>query len=245
MRARVGDARRPPPRASARAVPDATAFTERTGTGSTRPAQLRDLLREVRTNEMTSAVVSGNIDAIGFDSDNQALSEDRAASVVVALEKAEVTTALTSAGHGEPRPVAANEIDSEDNPAGRQLNRPSRSSSPSKPSSPPHSDHRQRANLPAARQLAAGIPHAEVQIIGDGGPELSISTVRLLAQDAPNEQQIEGIAEVSRTILTAAAPCLPRNRSVLTRARDAVQSGPVTSRLGGVRGRRSPRVPGR
>lgn len=39
------------PREQVRALyPDATAFTERTGTGPTRPAQLRDLLREVRTD---------------------------------------------------------------------------------------------------------------------------------------------------------------------------------------------------
>lgn len=75
------------------------------------------------TYEVASAVVSGHTDAIGSDSDNQTLSEERAASVVAALEKAGVTTALTSEGHGESRPVAANEVDGEDNPAGRQLNR--------------------------------------------------------------------------------------------------------------------------
>ena len=43
--------------------------------------------------------------------------------MVAALQKAGVSTGLTAEGYGESRPVAANEIDGKDNPAGRQLNR--------------------------------------------------------------------------------------------------------------------------
>lgn len=73
--------------------------------------------------EVPQAIVSGHTDAIGSDADNQMLSEDRAASVVTALKSAGVTTTLTAEGYGESRPVAANELDGQDNPAGRQLNR--------------------------------------------------------------------------------------------------------------------------
>ncbi|WP_235556716.1 OmpA family protein [Microbacterium sp. GCS4] len=72
---------------------------------------------------VSSAQVSGHTDAIGSDAENQVLSEDRAQSVVAGLEDRGVTTTLTAEGFGESRPVAANEIDGTDNPAGRQLNR--------------------------------------------------------------------------------------------------------------------------
>lgn len=73
--------------------------------------------------DIPRAVVSGHTDAIGSDDDNLALSEKRAASVVAALRAEGVTADLVAEGHGESRPVAANEIDGVDNPAGRQLNR--------------------------------------------------------------------------------------------------------------------------
>ncbi|WP_460802557.1 OmpA family protein [Microbacterium sp. GXF6406] len=75
------------------------------------------------TYEIEAATVSGHTDAIGSDDENQTLSEQRAASVVAALEKAGVPSDLTAEGYGESLPVAANEIDGRDNPAGRQLNR--------------------------------------------------------------------------------------------------------------------------
>lgn len=75
------------------------------------------------TLAIAEAQVSGHTDAIGSDAENQVLSEERAASVVEGLEDRGVTTALTAEGFGESRPVAANEIDGVDNPAGRQLNR--------------------------------------------------------------------------------------------------------------------------
>ena len=73
--------------------------------------------------DVPQAAVSGHTDALGSDDYNQELSEKRAASVVAGLEDRGVATALTSEGFGETRPVAANETNGVDNPAGRQLNR--------------------------------------------------------------------------------------------------------------------------
>ena len=75
------------------------------------------------TLDVAQATVSGHTDAIGSDSENQKLSEERADAVVAGLEDRGVDTAFSSQGYGETRPVAANEIDGADNPAGRQLNR--------------------------------------------------------------------------------------------------------------------------
>ncbi|MFK4762838.1 OmpA family protein [Microbacterium sp. ZW T5_45] len=69
------------------------------------------------------AVVSGHTDSIGDDAYNQQLSEARAKSVVEGLTERGATTRFTAEGFGETRPVAANEVDGADNPAGRQLNR--------------------------------------------------------------------------------------------------------------------------
>lgn len=67
--------------------------------------------------------VGGHTDAVGDDPVNLVLSEDRAAAVVAALTDRGVTASMTAVGHGESVPVAPNEIDGVDNPAGRQLNR--------------------------------------------------------------------------------------------------------------------------
>ncbi|MFE6736626.1 OmpA family protein [Microbacterium sp. NPDC057741] len=75
------------------------------------------------TLDVAQAAVSGHTDALGTDDYNQTLSEKRAASVVADLRDRGVKTELTSEGFGESRPVAPNEIDGADNPAGRQLNR--------------------------------------------------------------------------------------------------------------------------
>ncbi|WP_334152598.1 OmpA family protein [Microbacterium sp.] len=75
------------------------------------------------TLDVAQASVSGHTDSVGSDSENQTLSEERADAVVADLEKRGVRTTLTAEGYGESRPVAANEIDGADNPAGRQLNR--------------------------------------------------------------------------------------------------------------------------
>ncbi len=73
--------------------------------------------------DVPTAEIGGHTDAIGSDSYNQELSERRAASVVAALKDRGVTASLSAVGYGEGAPVAANEIDGVDNPAGRQLNR--------------------------------------------------------------------------------------------------------------------------
>jgi len=75
------------------------------------------------TLDIAQAQVSGHTDSIGSDDYNQKLSEARAESVVAGLEHRGVTTALTAEGFGETRPVAPNELNGADNPAGRQLNR--------------------------------------------------------------------------------------------------------------------------
>ena len=77
----------------------------------------------MKTIDARNAEVSGHTDAIGSDSYNQTLSENRANSVVDALVKRGVTTSLSATGYGESRPVAPNELNGKDNPAGRQLNR--------------------------------------------------------------------------------------------------------------------------
>ena len=86
-------------------------------------ATLDAVARVFTTLDVSEAHVSGHTDAIGTDAENQKLSEDRAESVVDGLEGRGVTTSLSAEGFGETRPVAANEIDGVDNPAGRQLNR--------------------------------------------------------------------------------------------------------------------------
>ena len=83
-----------------------------------------DAVAEVFTSlDVAQAHVTGHTDAIGSDEYNQALSEDRAQAVLDGLADRGVTTDLDAEGFGESRPVAPNEIDGQDNPAGRQLNR--------------------------------------------------------------------------------------------------------------------------
>ena len=69
------------------------------------------------------ALVTGHTDSVGENDYNQTLSEARADAVVDALEAAGVTSTLTAEGRGEAEPVAPNEVDGQDYPAGRQLNR--------------------------------------------------------------------------------------------------------------------------
>lgn len=67
--------------------------------------------------------VGGHTDAKGSDDYNQSLSERRAQAVVEALRRRGVATDIVARGYGESKPVAPNDIDGQDNPAGRQLNR--------------------------------------------------------------------------------------------------------------------------
>lgn len=73
--------------------------------------------------QIPEAEISGHTDSKGGDDYNQDLSERRARSVMTALQDGGVTSTLTAVGFGETQPVAPNEVDGQDNPAGRQLNR--------------------------------------------------------------------------------------------------------------------------
>lgn len=66
--------------------------------------------------------VVGHTDSVGDDAYNDALSEQRAAAVAAALSTAAPADYEVS-GRGESEPVAPNQVDGADNPAGRQLNR--------------------------------------------------------------------------------------------------------------------------
>ena len=68
--------------------------------------------------------VEGHTDSIGSETTNQKLSERRAASVAASLENTGVNPdRITAKGFGERYPVAPNELDGVDNPAGRAKNR--------------------------------------------------------------------------------------------------------------------------
>lgn len=73
--------------------------------------------------DVPAARVEGHTDSVSSDELNQALSERRADAVAAALDERGVSAALETEGFGESRPVAPNEVDGVDNPAGRQLNR--------------------------------------------------------------------------------------------------------------------------
>lgn len=91
-----------------------------------RPASVEvidELAAALQEAGSTSLVVSGHTDAIGTDEYNQRLSEQRADAVVQGLLSAGVTAAIDAQGFGESQPVAPNELNGQDNPAGRQLNR--------------------------------------------------------------------------------------------------------------------------
>lgn len=67
--------------------------------------------------------IRGHTDAKGSDEYNQDLSQRRALTIEGALKMRGVTSEMSAEGFGESQPVAPNEIDGKDNPAGRQLNR--------------------------------------------------------------------------------------------------------------------------
>ncbi|WP_369981207.1 OmpA family protein [Xanthomonas bundabergensis] len=67
--------------------------------------------------------VGGHTDSKGDDAYNQALSERRAAAVLEALRARGLALQASAKGYGESRPVAPNQVQGQDNPAGRQLNR--------------------------------------------------------------------------------------------------------------------------
>ncbi len=75
-------------------------------------------------DDVSSIRVEGHTDSIGTDAYNDALSGRRAASVVDYLTGHGVARErLTSVGKGEREPIAPNQVDGHDNPAGRAENR--------------------------------------------------------------------------------------------------------------------------
>ncbi len=84
-------------------------------------AQVLDLYHEY---EGTEIAIEGHTDSKGSDAYNQTLSENRARAVYEwFLARGMDGSLMTTAGFGETRPVAANEINGQDNPEGRALNR--------------------------------------------------------------------------------------------------------------------------
>ncbi|WP_107993548.1 OmpA family protein [Neisseria elongata] len=76
-----------------------------------------------QVEQIKSIEIGGHTDAKGSDDYNLALSDRRANAVVQALQSRGVTTSMSATGYGESKPVATNEVNGKDNPAGRQLNR--------------------------------------------------------------------------------------------------------------------------
>jgi len=86
-------------------------------------AVLDTVAQALKDNQVPKAVIEGHTDSISDDAFNQTLSENRADAVRDGLLAAGVTSNLEAVGYGKTRPVAPNQINGQDNPAGRQLNR--------------------------------------------------------------------------------------------------------------------------
>lgn len=87
-------------------------------------ADLAAVAAQVREAGVTSLQVVGHTDTVGSDESNQVLSEDRAASVVAALQPLLPGVTFAAEGRGETELVAAETTeDGQDDPAGRALNR--------------------------------------------------------------------------------------------------------------------------
>ncbi|MEU4361824.1 OmpA family protein [Promicromonospora sp. NPDC023987] len=84
-------------------------------------AAIRDLLDDVPRD--AKVAVDGHTDSIGDDASNDELSQRRADAVAGILRDARPDLRLTVEGHGEQQPIAENEVDGKDNPAGRAKNR--------------------------------------------------------------------------------------------------------------------------
>ena len=70
-----------------------------------------------------AVVVDGHTDGLGSDAVNGPLSQARAQAVADALAAARPDLVLTVGGAGSTRPVAEEQVDGQDDPAGRALNR--------------------------------------------------------------------------------------------------------------------------
>lgn len=87
-------------------------------------ADLQAVAEQVREAGVTELLVVGHTDTVGSDESNQELSENRAASVVAALQPQLPGVTLTAEGRGETELIASETTeDGQDDPAGRALNR--------------------------------------------------------------------------------------------------------------------------
>jgi len=84
-------------------------------------AAVRDLLGDIPQD--AKVTVDGHTDSIGDDASNDELSQRRADAVADVLRDARPDLRLSVKGHGEREPIADNEVDGKDNPAGRAKNR--------------------------------------------------------------------------------------------------------------------------
>lgn len=82
---------------------------------------IRDLLDDIPQD--AEVAVDGHTDSIGDDASNDRLSQQRADAVAAILRDARPDLRLTVKGHGERQPIAENELEGKDNPAGRAKNR--------------------------------------------------------------------------------------------------------------------------
>lgn len=71
----------------------------------------------------TAVSVSGYTDSVGDTAANLTLSQQRAEAVAAIVRAQRPDLTLTVTGYGEANPVAPNESDGQDDPAGRALNR--------------------------------------------------------------------------------------------------------------------------
>jgi len=86
---------------------------------------IADVARRIPHHPGTTVHVDGYTDSIGTPAYNQSLSQRRAAAVAAALKQdlAAAAPTIIATGHGEANPVAPNQLNGKDNPAGRAKNR--------------------------------------------------------------------------------------------------------------------------
>lgn len=84
-------------------------------------ARIGELVAEIPQG--AEVAVDGHTDSVPYARGNQVLSEERAQAVADAIAASRPDLRLTVTGYGETRPVAAEEVDGQDDPAGRAQNR--------------------------------------------------------------------------------------------------------------------------
>lgn len=88
-------------------------------------ARLAEVAERLRSQARGTVQVDGHTDSVGDEDANLALSRRRAEAVRVALADllGQTSVSFQVEGFGEQRPVAPNQVDGKDNPAGRAKNR--------------------------------------------------------------------------------------------------------------------------